>query len=228
MKKLASPLGRPIKQDPFAQSDDFGRQGTVGRVSIYSWQEKYQVLQILLCMLGGSLCISSHLYPAQRAHRRVTCYRVPWIFNELDWKVVSEGEQNTKLIEYCCSAFLFQCSFQKKNMAENINCQMMNILKKILLCTQDSLSSVMRVMRTVTFRERKWDHSCHLLGAGLTGICSEHRAMSGEITAACRRNSTFQWLGALSVAESWLQTIFIPLANCWGRIHHLMNSQWVK
>lgn len=40
----------------------------------------------------------------------------------------------------------------------------MNILKKILLCTQGSLSSVMRVMRTVTFRERKWDHSCHLLG----------------------------------------------------------------
>lgn len=47
-------------------------------------------------------------------------------------------------------------------------------------------------------------------------------------TSPGRKNSTSQWFGSLSVAESWLQTIYIPLANGWGRIHHLMNIQWVK
>lgn len=42
--------------------------------------------------------------------------------------------------------------------------------------------------------------------------------MSGEITAACRNLTQYeklylQWLGARSVAESWLQTIYIPLAD---------------
>lgn len=158
--------------------------GGSGAFSIFPWQEKPLIPRATDAYVGrtAALVATSVLlweltgeYHIAQSH----AFLMAWT-----WKVVSESEQNTKLIEHCCSASFPQCSLQVEY-GWNISCQMMNILKKILLCTQGSFSSVIRVMRTVTFRERKWDHSCCLLGAGLTGICSEHGTMSGEITAAC-------------------------------------------
>lgn len=90
-----------------------GRQGTVARVSIYSWQEKYQDLQILLCMQGPASALAATFVLLRKLTGESHVAQYHGFLMNWTWKVVSEGKQNTKLIEYCCSAFLLQCSLKK-------------------------------------------------------------------------------------------------------------------
>lgn len=79
-----------------------GRQDTVGRVSIYSWQEKDQVLQILLCMQRPASALAATFILLRKLIRESHVTQYHEFLMNWTWKVVSEGEQNTKLIEYCC------------------------------------------------------------------------------------------------------------------------------
>lgn len=90
-----------------------GRQGTVARISIYSWQEKYQDLQILLCMQGPASALAATFVLLRKLTGESHVAQYHGFLMNWTWKVVSEGKQNTKLIEYCCSAFLLQCSLKK-------------------------------------------------------------------------------------------------------------------